>query len=258
MTANRNKGWRIPLQKYNKTKKSLTNSVFLQEYDKFASDIFFNNLNQDKMKKNRILTLAMATITGLTLFCGKTMAQDTMLPTPTKTSADGSLNKAFQDRRSSRTFTDKPISNQTLSDLLWAANGVNRADGRRTAPSARNKQDISIYVGKADGTFRYDAQANKLVKIGNGDLRKAVSGRNQFILTAPVVLVIASDTELQGGNMVLSGIDAGAVVQNVYLYCAANKLGTVCCYAGENTDEVQKFLGIKTNIKPLVYMPVGY
>lgn len=210
------------------------------------------------MKKNKILTMAIAAMMGMTCFCGQAHAQETALPAPTKSNVAGTLNKALQDRRSTRTFTNKAVGNQTLADLLWAANGVNRADGRRTAPSARNKQDITIYVGKADGTFRYDAKTNKLVKIGSSDLRKAVSGRNQFIQTAPIVLVIASDTELQGGNMALCGIDAGTVVQNIYLYCAANGLGTVCCYAGENTADVQKFLGIKSGIKPLVYMPVGY
>ena len=210
------------------------------------------------MKSNKILTLIFATITGLTVFCDKAIAQDDILPKPKMSNVEGSLNKALQDRRSTRTFTDKEISDQTLSDLLWSANGVNRNDGRRTAPSARNKQDVSIYVGKSDGTFRYDAKTNKLIKIGNSDLRKAVAGHNQFIQTAPIVLVITSDTKLMNNNMALSGIDVGTVVQNVYLYCAANKLGTVCCYAGESTEEVQKFLGISPNIKPLVYMPVGY
>lgn len=210
------------------------------------------------MQKKRILTLALATLATLTFFNCNVSAQDVVLPAPTKTDTKGSLNKALQDRRSTRTFTGKAVSDQTLADILWAANGVNRADGRRTAPSARNKQDITIYVGKADGTFRYDASSNKLVKIGGGDLRKAVAGRNKFIATAPIVLVLATDTVLMEGNMALSGIDAGTVVQNVYLYCAANGLGTVCCYAGENVGDVQKFLGVKPQTMPLVYMPVGY
>lgn len=210
------------------------------------------------MKKNGLMKIAFATMLGLTSFCGNVNAQETKLPTPQKSSVEGSLIKALQDRHSTRTFTDKPVTDQTLANLLWAANGVNRNDGRRTAPSARNQQDITIYVGKADGTFRYDAKANTLVKIGSSDLRKAVSGKNKFIQTAPIVLVIASDTSLLNGNLVLSGIDAGTVVQNVYLYCASNGLSTVCCYAGENTTEVQKFLGIKSENKPLVYMPIGY
>lgn len=180
------------------------------------------------------------------------------MPEPTQSSVVGSLTKALQDRCSTRTFTDKVLSDQTLADLLWAADGVNRNDGKRTAPSAMNRQDVTIYVGKADGTFRYDAETNKLVKIGNGDLRKAAAGRNKFIATAPVVLIIASDTGLTQGNTAISGLNVGAVMQNVYLYCAANGLATVCCYAGEQPGDMQKFLGIKESIVPLVYMPVGY
>ena len=161
-------------------------------------------------------------------------------------------------RRSRREFSDQSLDLPLLSTLLWACAGQNGADGRRTAPSARNKQDVTIYVGKADGTYRYEPKGHKLVKIGSGDLRKAVSGRNTFIQTAPMVLLLASDTSLMGGNMALSGIDVGTVVQNVYLFCAANGLGTVCCYAGENTDDVQKFIGVGKELKPLVYMPVGY
>lgn len=210
------------------------------------------------MKKNKFLTVAFAAAIGLTAFCGTADAQETALPSPTRSSVVGSLAKALQDRRSTRTFTDKTLSDQTLADLLWAADGVNRTDGKRTAPSAMNRQDVTIYVGKADGTFRYDASTNKLVKIGSGDLRKAAADRNKFIATAPVVLVIASDTSLTQGNAAISGLNVGAVMQNVYLYCAANGLATVCCYAGAEPANMQKFLGIKENIVPLVYMPVGY
>lgn len=210
------------------------------------------------MKKNKIIAMALATMTGLASFCTQASAQETALPKPTQSNVAGSLTKALQDRRSTRTFTDKAVTDQTLADLLWAADGVNRKDGKRTAPSAMNRQDVTIYVGKADGTFRYDAASNKLVKIGGGDLRKAAAGRNKFIETAPIVLVIASDTGLTGGNKAISGLNVGAVMQNVYLYCAANGLATVCCYAGDTPKDVQKFLGIKENILPLVYMPVGY
>lgn len=210
------------------------------------------------MKKNKIITAACAAMFGMTALCGTAGAQEAALPQPAQSSVAGSLTKALQDRRSTRTFIDATLSDQTLSDLLWAADGVNRKDGRRTAPSAMNRQDVTIYVGKADGTFRYDAAANRLVKIGGGDLRKAAAGRNKFIATAPVVLVIASDTGLTGGNMGISGLNVGAVVQNVYLYCAANGLATVCCYAGDAPKDMQKFLGVKESVVPLVYMPVGY
>ncbi len=210
------------------------------------------------MKQNKIFAAAFAALLGLAMPLCTASAQDVALPSPTKSTVEGSLTKALQDRKSTRTFTDKALSQQTLADLLWAADGVNRSDGRRTVPSAMNRQDVVVYVGTAEGSFRYDAKAHKLVKIGSGDLRKAVAGRNQFIQTAPAVLLIASDTSLFNGNMAISGIDVGTVVQNVYLYCAANGLGTVCCYAGEKTDEVQKFLGLKEGMKPFIYMPVGY
>lgn len=210
------------------------------------------------MKTNKIVVVALATMLGLGGFWSKVNAQDVTLPKPQKATAVGSLNKALQDRKSIRSFGTKTLTNQVLSDLLWAADGVNRPDGHRTVPSAMNKQDVTVYLGTKDGTFRYDAKANKLVKIGSGDLRKAVAGRNSFIETAPAVLAITSDTSLFGGNLAVSGIDVGTVVQNVYLYCAANGLATVCCYAGDKTNDVQKFLGIKTENRPFVYMPVGY
>ena len=210
------------------------------------------------MKMNKIRTFAFAATLGFTAYCTSACAQDVTLPTPTKNETAGSLTKALNDRHSTRQFTDRQLTDQTLSDLLWAADGVNRPDGKRTAPSAMNRQDVTIYVGKDDGTFRYGAAANKLIKIGSSDLRIAAADRNKFIKTAPVVLVIASNNKLTGGNKAISGLNVGAVMQNVYLFCAANGLSTVCCYAGDAPAEMQKFLGIKEDMVPLVYMPVGY
>ena len=181
------------------------------------------------MKKNNLAAVIFSTIVGLTAFSATSCAQETVLPAPQKSTTEGSLSKALQDRKSVRKFSDKTLTDQQLADLLWAACGVNRPDGHLTVPSARNKQDITVYVGKG----------------------------NAFIKTAPVVIVIASDTSLQGGNMAICGIDAGAVMQNVYLHCAANGLATVCCYAGDDVTAMQKFLGIKAELKPLICMPVG-
>ena len=210
------------------------------------------------MKKRNVSAVIIATMLSMTAFCNTASAQDVSLPVPQKSDTEGTLLKAQQDRKSVRKFVTKALTDQQLSNLLWAACGINRSDGRLTVPSAMNKQDITVYVGRADGTYRYDAKANKLVKIGSGDLRHEASDRNKFIQTAPLVLVIASDTSLQNSNMAICGIDAGAVMQNVYLHCAANALATVCCYAGEDTKEMQKFLGIKPELKPLIYMPVGF
>ena len=179
------------------------------------------------------------------------------LPAPQK-SGGLSVLEALGVRHVERSFDSRALPLQEVSNVLWAACGVNRPDGKLTVPSAMNKQDITVYVGRADGTYRYDAKNNKLVKIGSGDLRQEAGQRNKFIQTAPTVVVIASDTSLQSGRLAICGIDAGAVMQNIYLHCAANGLATVCCYAGEDTAEMQKFLGIKPELKPLIYMPVGY
>ena len=81
------------------------------------------------------------------------------LPTP-QTSGGKPLMQVLKERKSVRDFAPEQISKQMLSNLLWAAWGINRADGRRTAPSASNRQEIDVYVIMADGTYLYDAKAN--------------------------------------------------------------------------------------------------
>lgn len=83
-----------------------------------------------------------------------------------------SVMKALSDRHSDREYASKELSLQDLSDLLWAANGINRPDGKRTAPSALNKQDIDIYVIMKEGAYLYDAKANSLQPIAKGDHRQ--------------------------------------------------------------------------------------
>ena len=101
--------------------------------------------------------------------------------------------KALSDRHSDREYAAKELSLQDLSDLLWAANGINRPDGKRTAPSALNKQDIDIYVIMKEGAYLYDAKANSLQPIAKGDHRAAVAGSQDFVKSAPVSLVLVSD-----------------------------------------------------------------
>ena len=98
------------------------------------------------------------------------------LTEPDKT-LDTSLMQALADRQSRREFFDEQISLEELSSLLWAANGINREDGKRTAPSAVNSQDIDIYVCMAAGAYLYDAKQNQLARITTEDLRPAVCGQ---------------------------------------------------------------------------------
>ena len=104
-----------------------------------------------------------------------------------------SVMKALSDRHSDREYADKELSLQDLSDLLWAANGINRPDGKRTAPSALNKQDIDIYVIMKEGAYLYDTKTNSLQPLAKGDHRAAVAGSQDFVKSAPVSLVLVSD-----------------------------------------------------------------
>lgn len=105
----------------------------------------------------------------------------------------GNVMKALQDRKSTREFSSGLLSLQDLGDLVWAACGINRQDGRRTAGSALNKQDCTLYVIMEAGAYLYDAKEHCLVLVKEGDWRGAVAGKQRFVLEAPVNLVIVSD-----------------------------------------------------------------
>lgn len=142
------------------------------------------------------------------------------------------LMQALNIRQSGRSFSTKALPLQMMSDLLWAGAGMNRADsGKRTAPSARNWQEIDIYVALKDGTYVYDAKANSLKAVVKGDLRK-VTGMQDFVETAPLNLIYVADiSKMEGAKpedqALYTGADAGFISQNVYLFCASEGLSTV-------------------------------
>ena len=140
--------------------------------------------------------------------------------------------EALNKRASSRQFIQKKIEKQELSNILWAAFGVNRPerDGR-TAPSAMDQREIDIYVVIADGTFLYNPQNNTLKQISSDDVR-AATGSQDFVAKAPLNLVfVANYARVKNYNKTDSKLyaysDCGFISQNVYLYCASAGLGTV-------------------------------
>ena len=148
--------------------------------------------------------------------------------------------EAFANRRAYRGgISLKNITDQELSNLLWAANGRNRPDGLRTAPSALNAQDIDVYAIMAQGAYKYDAAKHELVLISSGDYRKAAGGGQDFVADVPVVLVLAADYAKYEGaaahmgfdmsTMVpgMAAMDAGIVSQNINLFCAGSGLATI-------------------------------
>ena len=168
--------------------------------------------------------------TALLAFTPAAHAADIKLPAPRREGGKP-LMQALAERHSTRAFSDRPLSEQQLSDLLWAAFGVSRPDsGKRTAPSASNRQEIGIYVVLPAGAYLYEAQAHTLKRIAEGDLR-AATGTQDYVGAAALNLVYVADfSKMQGderNRVFYSAADTGFIAQNVYLYCASEGLGTV-------------------------------
>jgi len=151
---------------------------------------------------------------------------------PPDTAGGVPLMQALKARHSTREFARKPLPLKVLSNLLWAADGVNRPDtGARTAPSAHDWREIDVYVTMADGAYRYDAPTHTLVPVAAGDIRH-LAGVQDFVANAPVNLVYVADLERMSGagaedKAFYSAADAGFVAENVYLYCASAGLAVV-------------------------------
>ncbi|HBU30131.1 MAG: nitroreductase [Thiobacillus sp. GWE1_62_9] len=195
---------------------------------------------------------------------GTGLAQDTgeiRLPPP-ETAGGMSLMQALQARHSTREFAGRALPPQELSNLLWAANGVNRPQsGQRTAPTAHDWREIDVYVTTADGAYRYDPPSHALIKVADGDLRP-LAGVQDFVATVPVNLVYVADLERMSGagaedKAFYSATDAGFIAQNVYLYCASAGLAAVVRGLIDR-DALGAALGLKKHQRIILAQSVGY
>jgi SagB-type dehydrogenase family enzyme len=165
-------------------------------------------------------------------------------------------------RQSSRSFDSKPIPLQELSNLLWAANGINRqASGKRTAPSAMNWQETDIYVVLSEGTYIYEAKTHCLNPVVAGDLR-ASTGTQGFVKDAPINLVyIVDDARITRGSddekKLYSTLDVGFIAQNVYLYCASQGFAVVV-RGSVDRPPLAKLLNLKPSQRIIAAQTVGY
>jgi SagB-type dehydrogenase family enzyme len=192
------------------------------------------------------------------LLAGSAVAADIQLPPP-QTGGGKPLMQALKERKSTRQFSPEKLSGQTLSNLLWAAFGVNRPDGRRTAPSARNWQEIDVYVTLADGVYLYEPKEHSLKQISAEDQR-AATGVQDFVKQAPLNLVYVADLKKTGSTEeqnLFVGADAGFIGQNVYLFCASEGLGTVV-RGLVNREALAKALKLRPEQKILLAQTVGY
>ena len=206
------------------------------------------------MNKTILLLLVWA-------LCSCTEAQTRVsLPAPNAGKASKmTLMQALQNRHSVREYADKVIPDATLSTLLWAACGYNRpAEKRITAPSAMNVQDISVYVCRADGAYRYNPDKHALDRVSSKDLRASVASRQDFVKTAPVCLVLVSDlSKFRSPDAEMGALDAGYVSENICLACTALGLCTVP-RATMDRETLTRELGLQSHHRLFINHPIGW
>ena len=183
------------------------------------------------------------------------------LPKP-QTDGGKPLMQVLRARRTIRSFSRKALPQQMLSNLLWAAFGMNRPEsGKRTAPSANNWQEIDIYVATASGLYLFDARAHVLKRIMAEDIR-AMTGTQRFTQVAPVNLIYVADYAKMGRAKLqdkefYSATDTGFISQNVYLFAASEGLATVVLGL-VNRQELAKKMSLRPDQKVILTQPVGY
>jgi nitroreductase len=171
------------------------------------------------------------------------------------------LMEALAKRQSAREFAPDALPLPLLSGLLWAAFGRNREDGKRTAPTAINAQEIDVYVALPTGAYLYDAAVHELRLVAAADLRR-VTGYQDFVDEAPLDLVYVADHARMGmvpvgQRSAYAHVAAGAIAQNVYLYCASSGLATVI-RAWIDREAIADALGLTHDQQVLLSQTVGY
>ena len=210
------------------------------------------------MKKLGLLAIGLCLIAGLNAQEMKTIK----LKAPDK-QRGVSVMEALAKRQSIREFANKPLSSQDLSDLLWAANGINRPEiGYRTAPSALNSQEIDLYVCMEEGAYLYNAKEHELRPVTNEDLRSVAAAGQDWVTDAPVVLVLVADMARfksgdNAGARMTAACDAGIVSQNIALFCSGCGLATVPRGTMDKARLTEK-LKLTSSQLPILNNPVGY
>jgi len=206
------------------------------------------------------------TVTSTTQQIQPVVADEVIKLNPPDLNGGISLMQALNKRKSTRNISDKKLTLQQLSDLLWAADGVNRPDGKRTSPAAMGIYCVDIYAVLPEGIYLYDSTKHELKLVAKGDFRKT-AGMQDFVFIAPLNLVyvftLRNPKESHGPvpvpeerRKIWGDVEVGCMVQNVYLYCASQGLATVV----RGMVDQQKF-GEAVKVKPeqiIVAQTVGY
>jgi nitroreductase len=181
---------------------------------------------------------------------------------PPQTTGGMPVMEALAARHSTRAFSERTLSEQTLSDLLWAAFGINRPQtGDRTAPSWRHSLETDVYVATAQAVWRYHPKENELRRAQEGDIRPRTSSL-LFVRRAPVVLIYVADRARMAKapaeeQVLYAHVDSAIVAQNVYLFAASARLGTVILGSVDRAA-LAKALGLPLDQIVTFTQPVGY
>jgi len=181
---------------------------------------------------------------------------------PVQLNSGKSLMQSLQERKSERSYAAKKLPANVLSNMLWAACGVNRpAMGKRTAPSAMNRQSIDVYVALPEGVYLYEAKAHVLKPVVAQDLRE-LTGKQSFAASAPVTLIYVADFKKMGNvpedeKAFYAATDTGFISQNVYLFCASEGLATVV-RGSLDREALAKAMKLGEHQKITLVQSVGY
>jgi len=207
------------------------------------------------------LTLLFSLIFASPLLASLQESKIIKLPAP-DLSGGKPLMQCLKLRQSSREFSPEKLPLPVLSNLLWAAYGINRPEsGKRTVPSAVNWQNIDLYVATADGLFLYEAKEHALLQVLDQDIR-ALTGTQDFVKIAPVNLIYVGDyARIPRGTdedkRFYSAAHTGFISQNVYLFCASEGLATVV-RAMINREELAKAMKLRPEQHIMLAQSVGY
>lgn len=168
---------------------------------------------------------------------------------------------ALEQRRTTREYATAKLSPEDLSAILWAANGVNRPDGKRTAPSAYGRQYVDIYVVTDTGGYLYDAPNQKLVLVTSLNVKERLAGQGHVAKASHILVLVADMSKVPGSapetKLNWAHSTAGTIAENVHLMGAAKGVGTGIV-AGIRPDEIRQALSLSKDSLPLYVMPLGY
>ena len=200
------------------------------------------------------------TVAACLLLLGTSIiAGEIALPKPNLKSGKPFM-QCVAERRTERKFSTKPLSQQTIAEILFVADGVTRKDGRKTVPTARNKQNQSVYAVTADGIYLYNSKNHSLIPVMKGDYRKNC-GLQPFHKKAPLILLFVADLSAIGNTpedkALYAGNHSGSASQNVYLYAASENLATVVCGMLDRAA-LKKLLNLKKDQMVVFSQPIAY